>query len=90
MAFLALLCIETALHHGGRITIGEEAGRWSLKAEADKIAIDPELWALLTQTGADRRLQPAQVQFALLPILAEAQGREITLDSGETALTLSF
>ncbi|MDF3384173.1 MULTISPECIES: histidine phosphotransferase family protein [unclassified Sulfitobacter] len=90
MAFLALLCIETALHHGGRITIAEGAGHWSLLAEADKIAIDPELWALLTQPGPDRPLQPAQVQFALLPILAEAQGKEITLDNSDTALTLSF
>ncbi|MBO9430285.1 histidine phosphotransferase family protein [Sulfitobacter sp. R18_1] len=90
MAFLALLCIETALHHGGRITIVEEAGHWSLQAEADKIAIDPELWALLTQPGPDRPLQPAQVQFALLPMLAEAQGKEITLDNSDTALTLSY
>ncbi|MFG6563520.1 histidine phosphotransferase family protein [Sulfitobacter sp. 1A13421] len=90
MAFLALLCIETALHHGGRITIVEETGHWTLLAEADKIAIDPELWGLLTQPGPDRPLQPAQVQFALLPILTEAQGKEITLDSSDTALTLSF
>jgi len=90
MAFLALLCMETALHHGGRITVAEEAGHWRLQAEADKIAVEAELWALLSQPDQDKPLQPAQVQFALLPILAQVQGKEITLDRRETELTLSF
>ncbi|UWR34977.1 histidine phosphotransferase [Sulfitobacter sp. W027] len=90
MAFLALLCMETALHHGGRITVAEEAGHWRLQAEADKIAVEAELWALLSQPDQDKPLQPAQVQFALLPILAQVQGKEITLDRSETELTLSF
>ena len=90
MAFLALLCMETALHHGGRITVAEEAGHWRLQAEADKIAVEAELGALLSQPDQDKPLQPAQVQFALLPILAQAQGKEITLDRSETELTLSF
>ncbi len=90
MAFLALLCMETALHHGGRITVAEEAGHWRLQAEADKIAVEAELWALLSQPDQNKPLQPAQVQFALLPILAQVQGKEITLDRSETELTLSF
>ena len=90
MAFLALQCMETALHHGGRITVAEEAGHWRLQAEADKIAVEAELWALLSQPDQDKPLQPAQVQFALLPILAQVQGKEITLDRSETELTLSF
>ena len=90
MAFLALLCMETALHHGGRITVAEEAGHWRLQAEADKIAVEAELGALLSQPDQDKPLQQAQVQFALLPILAQAQGKEITLDRSETELTLSF
>ena len=90
MAFLALLCMETALHHGGRITVAEEASHWRLQAEADKIAVEAELWALLSQRDQDKPLQPAQVQFALLPILAQVQGKEITLDRSETELTLSF
>lgn len=90
MAFLALLCMETSLHHGGRITVAEEAGHWRLQAEADKIAVEAELWALLSQPDQDKPLQPAQVQFALLPILAQVQGKEITLDRSETELTLSF
>lgn len=90
LAFLSLLCMETALHHGGRITITVEAGQWRLHAEADKIAIDPALWALLSQPNPDQSLQPAQVQFALLPILAQAQGKEITVDSADTVLTLFF
>ena len=90
MAFLALLCVETALHHGGRITIAEEAGRWRIHAEADKIAIDPALWGLLSGPDQEKPLQPAQVQFALLPLLAQEQGKEITLDSDDTVLTLSF
>jgi len=90
MAFLSLMCMETALHHGGLITIAEQAGKWRLQAEADKIAVEPELWALLSKADQDMQLQPAQVQFALLPILARAQGKEISLTNTETVLTLSF
>ncbi|UOA31928.1 Protein phosphotransferase ChpT [Sulfitobacter sp. DSM 110093] len=90
MAFLALLCIETALHHGGRITVTHPEGEWRLQAEADKIAIEDDLWSLLSQADQDKQLQPAQVQFALLPILAQAQGKEVRLHSANTVLTLSF
>lgn len=90
LAFLALLCMETALHHGGRITITEKAGKWRLQAEADKIAIEPALWGLLSRPDHNQPLQPAQVQFALLPLFAQAQKKDITLESADTVLTLSF
>lgn len=90
MAFLSLLCLETALHHGGHITITVESGTFCLNAIADKIAIEPALWGLLTDLEQDAQLQPAQVQFALLPLLAADSGRTITFEALETELTLQF
>ena len=90
MLFLALMCLETALPHGGRITLEEEDGRFALSAVADKVALDPALWDLLSAPEVTVRLQPAQVQFALLPLLVSEKDRKITVEAEDTALTLRF
>lgn len=90
LLFLALMCVETALHHGGQIALREEDGQFALQASADKVAIDPELWELLSDPSKAPKLQPAQVQFALLPLLAGESGRSITVTAEETLLTLQF
>ncbi|NUH64241.1 histidine phosphotransferase [Sulfitobacter sp. S0837] len=90
MSFLALLCLETALHYGGHILIQENAGALKLTARADKIGIEPAFWGLLTDPEQETKLQPAQVQFALLPLLAADIGREIAFHATETELSLTF
>ena len=90
MAFLALLCIETALHHGGHIIITEQGKTFRLQATADKIAIEPALWDLMSDPDHETMLQPAQVQFALLPLIAAESGRRVTMEASETELTVLF
>jgi len=90
MSFLGLLCLETALHHGGHVTIREDGGTFVLNAAADKIAIDPALWGLLANPEQETQLQPAQVQFALLPLLADANGRSVQMQASDTSLTVTF
>lgn len=86
-AFLALLCLASAMPLGGEITVTRNE-TWQITATAPRTKIEPSLWNSLT--GAPTSLQPAEVQFALLPACAAAMGRAVSADTGETTLSIRF
>lgn len=90
LAFLAILCFETGLPYGGQITVAQDRGAWRLTATADRLRVDPALWQLLAPGGARSALQPAHVQFALLPLIAADVGRQIAHQVSDDRLTISF
>lgn len=90
LAFLALLCLETAMPYGGTITVDHREGQWRLAGSAEKLNIDAPLWSVLTARKADLHLRPAQVQFALLPLIAREEGRKLVSQADETTVTISF
>ena len=90
MAFLALQCMENAMPYGGRIEISQENERWLLHGRADKLNIDEDLWTILATKNAPADLRPAQVQFALLPLIAADQGRRIMTEFGPETVQLRF
>jgi histidine phosphotransferase ChpT len=90
LAFLAVLCVESALPYGGQITVREDGGSWEVPGRADKLLVDEALWALLGGAEPAVPVQPAQVQFALLPAVAGDDGRAVGYESGETAVVVRF
>ena len=90
MSFLALLCVETAMPYGGRIELQETDGAWRLEGAADKFNVDATLWSLLDGARAPDRLQPAHVQFALLPLIADDEGRRLSHGVDDTRIALCF
>ncbi len=90
LAFLGLLCIESALPFGGRVVVHTENGTWSLTATADRMRIDPALWRRLTEPSGTAGITPASVQFALLPLVAADEGRTLTVTADETAIEIRF
>jgi histidine phosphotransferase ChpT len=90
LAFLALLCVETAMPYGGRIEISQTEGKWLLHGRADKLNIDAPLWDVLSTKQAPPDLRPAQVQFALLPLIAADMDRRIHVEIGADTVKLSF
>lgn len=90
LAFLALMCAESAMPYGGGVEISREGAAWSIHATAGKLRIDPPLWAALDQTRAPDTVTPAHVQFALMPLVAREQGRRISVDIEDTRLALRF
>lgn len=90
MAFLALLCCETAMPYGGRVQITNSGDTWLLEAEADKLRIDPAHWDRISGRSAGGPLAAAQVQFALLPDEARRQGRMLQLNLTETRIVLRY
>ncbi|AXI44326.1 histidine phosphotransferase family protein [Sulfitobacter sp. SK011] len=90
LAFLAIMCLETAMPYGGRAEVSEAEGKWMLKGTADKLNVDPTLWGILAEQSPDTSLQPAHVQFALLPKIAGDDGRRIRSSSNDTSVTIQF
>jgi histidine phosphotransferase ChpT len=90
LAFLALLCVESAMPYGGRVEISQDDGQWLLHGHADKLNIDEAIWAVLATQDPPADLRPAQVQFALLPLIAADSGRRIITDIRETDIRLRF
>lgn len=90
MAFLALLCVENAMPYGGRIEISQDSDQWLLHGHADKLNIDAELWKLLNTGDVPADLRPAQVQFALFPLIAQDLSRTIKTEFDDSQIKLSF
>lgn len=90
IAFLLLMCLESAMAYGGRVTVQVDGGRWQITGEAPKLKIDPALWAVLADPTATPEITPAVVHF---PLAAEEITRRqfrLTAELGQTAIKLSF
>lgn len=88
LAFLALLCIEPALPRGGDIRVRRGGTGLIVRGEATKPRMEADLWQMLD--GAAGNPSPAQVQFALLPRAARAQGLHLNWSLSETAIEITF
>lgn len=78
---LAALCAETAMAWGGTITVEVDG----LRAEAARLKLDDGLWHSLAQSQVPEDISSATVHFALL-----AESGPVTLDLGETGLTIKI
>ena len=90
MAFLAILCTETAFPYGGQISVRSLGRRWELSGKADRGNVDPDLWALLERDAPRQDLPAAHVQFALLSKVSAESSRPITLQSSATSLNIQY
>ena len=92
IGFLMMLCADTALPMGGRVSVATDgAGHWTLEALSDRIVLDEALWSVLRfgATAAGRPLRPAEVQFPLLRETAAATGATVSYlhEDGRLILT---
>lgn len=91
LAFLALLCLETALPVGGEMTVDWSGLSWHLAAQGARVTAGTPAWAHLAASAGTRfEPTPAEVQFVLLGLALEAAGRAPTIAPGEGRLVLSF
>jgi histidine phosphotransferase ChpT len=90
IAFLALLCVETALPIGGDVSFAFDGKRWTISASGTRINADNGLWPLFENPDCDLEVTPSRVQFALLDTLARAASRRITIREQSDALTLTI
>lgn len=90
MAFLALQCCETAVPHGGEVQIDAADGAWCVTARGARLTIDQTLWDALSAPDVGATVTPAQVQFALLPMVARDLGRRVAVDMTADSVSLRF
>jgi len=90
LAFLALQCLETALPWGGAVTVRSSGDGWHARARGARLQLDQTLWANLGKGGPDAGIGPAQVQFALLPVEARQQGRQVDWSHFGDSVTITF
>lgn len=93
MAFLALMCLETALIQGGDVDISMGSGGWNLTARAPRIKQDPALWGGLARSASPDSyddIAAGQVHFPLLALEAARQHRSVLVLGGEAEGTLTI
>ena len=90
LSFLSLQCCESAMPLGGTVQITAQEDRWQLVADSARLQMDPHLWEDLMLMPDLENLQPAHVQFALLPMAANGMGRQVEVIRRDTGITLSF
>lgn len=88
--FLLLQCMETALPHGGDITIDREGETWVVTGEAARLKIDADLWDSLLNPRLKVSVTPAQVQFALLPEVLADLGRKAAISLSPDRIAVRF
>lgn len=87
-AFLALLCLETAMPWGGSVVL-RDGPRWQGEGTGRRLRIEPALWEGLAGAAPMPPLEPATVQFALLASAAGG-GRRPSVEIGEQRIALRF
>jgi histidine phosphotransferase ChpT len=91
LAFLATLCLESALPYGGDVSIEvSEDGQWRLSGTGGKLMVDEELWSALSDSDGVNKVGPPQVQFVLLPLLARDDGRSLNVELGPEGVEIRF
>ncbi len=90
LAFLALMCCESAMPFGGEVTIDHVGENWIITGSADKLNIDSDLWKNLPKGRFTSKVTPAQVQFALLPETAASMGRRVATETASTRVLIRF
>jgi histidine phosphotransferase ChpT len=90
LAFLLLQCLDNTMPRGGLITISRNGSGWKLDARAERLKINPDLWAMLADKAPNVPLVAADVHFALVADAARMAKRQVASFLSETQATLSF
>ena len=90
LAFLALLCCESAMPMGGDVDISVNDNFWQVVGSADVMKLDNALWKVLPSGRFESQITPAQVQFALLPKTAASMGRRVAVETAATRVAIRF
>lgn len=90
LGFLSVMCCETAMPFGGRIRVEMNGGRWTVAGTAARLRVDPLLWEVLSNPGAQREVTPAEVHFALLAEEIARQHRDLSVEIDAAGVRIGF
>ncbi len=90
LAFLAVLCLESALPYGGKLDLACGERGWTLLGKAPRTRIEADLWDLLANPAPAADIGPAQVHFAILCEEAQKQARRLSVHLAEGEISIAF
>ena len=91
LAFLLLMCLESALPFGGHITVESGNAGWQIVAQAPRMKLDPDVWAVLSQPSSPvAAITAGQVHFAIAAAEAAQQARLLRVEINEAEIRLGF
>ncbi|MGY9047276.1 MAG: histidine phosphotransferase family protein [Rhodobacterales bacterium] len=90
LAFLGLLCFETALPQRGTVVFERRGAHWHITGRGPRILYDPDLWQMLTDPIFEVELTSARVQFRMLQLIAQDTGHAPRVRYEEDVLTLDL
>lgn len=90
LAFLIILCLESALPWGGKVLVTRTDGRWNLMASTERLKVDEALWEVVANPQSDTKMNASEVQFALIQPAARTINRRVTTMIKESAISVSF
>jgi len=89
LAFLLLLCLESAMPRGGQVHMSRPGEAWRIVGEGGTMQADPALWDALRAAAVPPALRPSQVQFGLVPAALARLGFRLTVEVGQTRIALA-
>lgn len=91
LALLAFMCLDSAMTHGGEITIEQrDGGHWHMHGKAPRLRIQTPLWDMAQGKGSPEEIAAGEVHFALFAQELGEQARSLTLSVIENDITLTF
>jgi histidine phosphotransferase ChpT len=90
IVLLLVMCLESALAYGGRIQVTQDGTSWRVLGRADRLRVDPGLWARLTTPDAAAPVLPADVHFTLAAAALAARGTGCRVTLTATEIGISF
>jgi histidine phosphotransferase ChpT len=90
LAFLAIQCLDTAMPYGGRIEVSSSRNQWKIHGKSEKFNPVDDLWSAVTSMQSVPDIASAHVQFALLPLAAKEQNKDVRVIRTATDITIQF
>lgn len=92
MLLLALMCMDSAMPWGGRVSVCRSGTGWRLVGEASRTRVERPLWGWLggACAGSLPDPSPAEVHFPLLGTLSAEAGRPIDWHVDDKGAQISF
>lgn len=90
LAFLVILCLESALPFGGKVQVTRTGDSWNVFGKAERLKVDRALWQSLGEGNSEAEIMASNVHFALVGPAARRLGRRVVTQFGETSVSVSF
>lgn len=89
LAFLCILCLESAIPWGGKITVTRQGDGWLLTAEAPKLRDMNGLWTTFATGETHGTIAAAEIEFLLAPNWAATAGFRLQREQGPNRIQIA-